>query len=145
LDEGEIGWIEDADRYLAHAAVLPEAPGGVGGLRAPAGGRFANGSWGGDGGDRTGSSGTGFDLRSAGAGSGRIEDRTAFGGEPPLGTPVLGRVRWGGRIEPDECWDEQWGRRLTDGQAQRPDTYALETELAGQFVVVRNAAPWEAR
>ena len=58
---------------------------------------------------------------------------------------MLGRVRWGGRIDPDECWDEQWGRRLPDGQPQRQDTYALETELAGQFVVVRNAAPWEAR
>jgi len=48
-----------------------------------------------------------------------------------------------GRIESDECWDEQWGARLPDGQPQRRDTYALESH--GAFFIVRNANPWEAR
>jgi hypothetical protein len=63
--------------------------------------------------------------------------------EPPQGTPVLGRVCPDGRVESDECWDEQWGRRLPDGQPQRRDTYALEA--GGRSLVVRNANPWEAR
>jgi len=63
--------------------------------------------------------------------------------EPPQGTPVLGRVGLDGRIESDECWDEQWGTRLADGQPQRRDTYALEVQ--SQFLIVRNAKPWEAR
>jgi len=68
---------------------------------------------------------------------------TAVGSfEPPQGTPVLGWVCCDGRIESDECWDEQWGKRLADGQPQRRDTYALEA--GGQFLVVRNANPWEA-
>ena len=40
--------------------------------------------------------------------------------EPPQGTPVLGRIDWTGRIEPDECWDQQLGRRLPDGRPQSP-------------------------
>jgi hypothetical protein len=63
--------------------------------------------------------------------------------EAPQGTPVLGRVDSDGRIESDECWDEQWGPRLPDGRPQRRDTYALAFQ--GQFLVVRNAKPWEAR
>jgi len=107
LADGQVEWIDDADRYLP------------------------------------------FNLDPAGEqsdGPGAHNERsptTAVGSlEPPQGTPVLGWVCQDGRIESDECWDEQWGKRLADGQPQRRDTYALEA--GGQYLVVRNANPWEA-
>lgn len=107
LADGQIEWIEDADRYLPFSF-------------DPAGDE---------------------DRRP------RIEPAPAAAPlgafEAPQGTPVLGRVGIDGRVESDDCWDEQWGRRLPDGQPQRRDTYALESQR--DFLVVRNAKPWEAR
>jgi hypothetical protein len=109
LADGQVEWIDDADRYLPFSF-------------DPAG-------------DEAGQKLPGNEPAPSSAALGPFE--------APQGTPVLGRVDSDGRIESDECWDEQWGKRLPDGQPQRRDTYALE--FGGQFLVVRNAKPWEAR
>ena len=81
------------------------------------------------------------------AGDRRLETRPAVAPLHPA--PLMGR-----RVR--QCWVEstQSGEsnsmnagtsngaaRLSDGQPQRRDTYALEAH--GQFYIVRNAKPWE--
>lgn len=61
------------------------------------------------------------------------------------GTPVIGRIRRNGTAEPDEDWDEHWGRRLSSRLGPGRDIYALELEGAEQWVVFRNIASWEFR
>ena len=85
-----------------------------------------------------------FSFGPAGDPAGKSEPTRVRAGprEARQATPLLGRVDLLGRIETDDCWDEQWGPRLADGQPQHRDTYALECR--GTFLVVRNVNPWEA-
>jgi hypothetical protein len=108
LDWGELGWIEDDDRYFCDVGWRPA-------------GRLARAD-------------DDEQWRSAAAAH-----------EERRGTPVIARLDWVGRIEGDDCWDAEWGRRLDDGEPLRRDVYAVETELAGEYVVLRNAGPWEVR
>ena len=61
------------------------------------------------------------------------------------GTPLIGRVRPSGEAEPDEDWQEEWGRHLPKRFGKGRDIYALELEGLGRSVVLRNIPPWEFR
>jgi len=61
------------------------------------------------------------------------------------GTPLVGRVRPAGEAEPDEDWQEEWGRRIPRRFGKGRDIYALEFEGRDQSIVLRNIAPWEFR
>lgn len=61
------------------------------------------------------------------------------------GTPLIGRVRSSGEAEPDEDWQEEWGRHLPKRFGKARDIYALELEGLGRSVVLRNIPPWEFR
>lgn len=61
------------------------------------------------------------------------------------GTPLIGRVRAGGEAEPDEDWQEEWGRHIPKRFGKGRDIYALELECADECVVLRNIPAWEFR
>jgi hypothetical protein len=61
------------------------------------------------------------------------------------GTPVVGNIRLNGRAEPDEDWQEEWGRCIPKQYGKGKDIYALEVERSGQSIVFRNIPPWEFR
>ena len=61
------------------------------------------------------------------------------------GTPVIGRIRPNGMAEPEEDWDEEWGRRLRARFGEGRDVYALELEGAERCIVFRNIANWAFR
>jgi hypothetical protein len=61
------------------------------------------------------------------------------------GTPVIGSIRCNGKAEPDEDWQEEWGRCLPTRYGKGKDIYALELERSGQSIVLRNIPPWEFR
>ena len=61
------------------------------------------------------------------------------------GTPLVGRVRLSGRAEPDEEWQEEWGRRIPLRFGTGHGIYAMELEAEGRAIVLRNIPPWEFR
>jgi hypothetical protein len=61
------------------------------------------------------------------------------------GTPLIGRIRDGGKAEPDEDWQEDWGRRIPKRFGSGHDIYALELDASGQSIVLRNIPVWEFR
>ena len=61
------------------------------------------------------------------------------------GTPLIGRIRASGKAEPDEDWQEEWGRHIPQRYGKGHDIYGLELEGVGQSVVFRNIPPWEFR
>ena len=61
------------------------------------------------------------------------------------GTPVVGRIRSSGKAEPDEDWQEEWGRHIPRRFGKGHEIYALELESSGESVVLRNIAAWEFR
>lgn len=66
----------------------------------------------------------------------RLEDR---------GTPLIGRIRPNGAAEPDEDWQEEWGRHLPARFGKGYDIYALELEGLDKALVFRNIPVWEFR
>ncbi len=61
------------------------------------------------------------------------------------GTPLIGRVRESGKAEPDEDWQEDWGRCIPKRFGKGRDIYALEQDGSGQSIVFRNIPVWEFR
>ncbi len=61
------------------------------------------------------------------------------------GTPVIGSIRANGTAEPDEAWQEEWGRHIPQRFGKGKDIYGLELEGVGQSIVFRNIPPWEFR
>lgn len=61
------------------------------------------------------------------------------------GTPVIGVIRPNGKAEPDEDWQEEWGRHIPQRFGKGHDIYGLELEESGQSVVLRNIPMWEFR
>jgi hypothetical protein len=61
------------------------------------------------------------------------------------GTPLVGRIRSNGVAEPDEDWQEAWGRRLPARFGKGYDIYAMEIEGVEQCVVFRDIPAWEFR
>jgi hypothetical protein len=61
------------------------------------------------------------------------------------GTPLIGRIRASGKAEPDEDWQEEWGRHIPQRYGKGHDIYGLELDEAGQSVVLRNIPVWEFR
>jgi hypothetical protein len=61
------------------------------------------------------------------------------------GTPLIGRIRSNGKAEPDEDWQEEWGRHIPQRFGKGHDIYGLELDEAGQSVVLRNIPVWEFR
>lgn len=61
------------------------------------------------------------------------------------GTPLIGRIRSSGKAEPDEDWQEEWGRHIPQRYGKGHDIYGLELEQVGQSVVLRNIPVWEFR
>ena len=66
----------------------------------------------------------------------KIEDR---------GTPLVGSIRPNGKADPDEEWQEEFGRFVPRRFGKGHDIYALEIEGQGKSVVFRNIPPWEFR
>jgi len=61
------------------------------------------------------------------------------------GTPLIGRIRPSGKAEPDEDWQEEWGRHIPKRFGKGHEIYGLEVEQSGQSVVLRNIPVWEFR
>jgi hypothetical protein len=61
------------------------------------------------------------------------------------GTPLIGRIRASGKAEPDEDWQQEWGRHIPRRFGKGHDIYGLELEATGQSVVLRNIPFWEFR
>ena len=61
------------------------------------------------------------------------------------GTPLVGRIRASGKAEPDEEWNEEYGRFVPRRFGKGHDIYALEIEGEPKTVVLRNIPPWEFR
>jgi hypothetical protein len=61
------------------------------------------------------------------------------------GTPLIGRIRASGKAEPDEDWQEEWGRHIPQRFGKGHDIYGLELDATGQSVVLRNIPVWEFR
>jgi hypothetical protein len=61
------------------------------------------------------------------------------------GTALVGHIRSNGVAEPDEDWQEEWGRCLPARFGKGYDTYAMEIEGTRQCVVFRNIPAWELR
>jgi len=61
------------------------------------------------------------------------------------GTPVIGSIRANGTAQPDEAWQEEWGRHIPQRFGKGKDIYGLELEGVGQSIVFRNIPPWEFR
>ena len=61
------------------------------------------------------------------------------------GTPLVGRIRPSGKAEPDEDWQEEWGRHIPRRFGKGHEIYALELEASKESVVLRNIPPWEFR
>jgi hypothetical protein len=61
------------------------------------------------------------------------------------GTPLVGSIRSSGQAEPDEDWQEEWGRHIPQRFGKGHNVYALELASTGQAVVFRNVPPWEFR
>ena len=61
------------------------------------------------------------------------------------GTPLVGRIRASGRAEPDEDWQEEWGRHIPKRFGKGHEVYALQLESSGDSVVLRNIPAWEFR
>jgi hypothetical protein len=61
------------------------------------------------------------------------------------GTPLIGRIRSSGKAEPDEDWQEEWGRHIPQRYGKGHDIYGMELDQAGQSVVLRNIPAWEFR
>jgi hypothetical protein len=80
----------------------------------------------------------------------RKDDDAAYGtpAEVPVadrGTPVVGHIRPDGAAEPDEDWQEEWGRHLPARFGKGYEIYALELDSLGHSVVFRNVPTWEFR
>jgi len=58
-------------------------------------------------------------------------------------TPLIGRIRSGGKVEPDEDWQEEWGRHIPQRYGKGHDIYGLELDQTGQSVVLRYIPVWE--
>lgn len=65
--------------------------------------------------------------------------------ETERGTPLVGRVRPTGQAEPDEDWQEEWGRQIPRRFGTGQNIYALELDDSGTCVVLRNVPAWEFR
>ena len=61
------------------------------------------------------------------------------------GTPLIGNIRSNGKAEPDEDWQDEWGRCVPRRYGKGKDIYALQLERSGQSIVFRNIPPWEFR
>jgi hypothetical protein len=61
------------------------------------------------------------------------------------GTPLIGRIRASGNAEPDEDWQQEWGRHIPRRFGKGHDIYGLELEPSRQAVVLRNIPIWEFR
>lgn len=61
------------------------------------------------------------------------------------GTPLVGRIRPSGKAEPDEDWQEGFGRHIPKRFGKGHEIYALELEASGESVVLRNIPAWEFR
>jgi hypothetical protein len=61
------------------------------------------------------------------------------------GTPLVGRIRSSGKADPDEDWQPDWGRYIPKRFGKGHEIYALEVEVSGESVVLRNVPPWEFR
>jgi len=61
------------------------------------------------------------------------------------GTPVVGHIRADGIAEPDEDWQEEWGRHLPARFGKGYEIYALELNSFGYSIVFRNVPAWEFR
>ena len=61
------------------------------------------------------------------------------------GTPLIGRIRPSGKAEPDEDWQEEWGRRIPRRFGSGRSVYALELEGTGQSIVFSPIPAWELR
>jgi hypothetical protein len=61
------------------------------------------------------------------------------------GTPLIGRIRASGKAEPDEDWQEEWGRHIPQRFGKGHDIYGLELDATRQSVVLRNIPLWEFR
>jgi hypothetical protein len=59
------------------------------------------------------------------------------------GTPVIGNIRSSGKAEPDDDWQEEWGRCIPKRYGKGKDIYAMELARSGQSIVFRNIPPWE--
>lgn len=61
------------------------------------------------------------------------------------GTPLIGRIRSTGKAEPDEDWQEEWGRRIPRRFGTGRGVYALELEGSEQSIVFCSIPAWELR
>lgn len=61
------------------------------------------------------------------------------------GTPLVGRIRSDGKADPDEEWNEEFGRFVPRRFGKGHDIYALEMQGEGTSIIFRNIAPWEFR
>ncbi len=61
------------------------------------------------------------------------------------GTPLVGSIRSSGKAEPDEDWQDEWGRCIPLRYGKGKDIYALELERTDRSIVFRNIPPWEFR
>jgi hypothetical protein len=61
------------------------------------------------------------------------------------GTPLIGTIHCNGKADPDEDWNEEWGRRLPARFGRGLDIYALELEGTGSSIVFRNGPVWQFR
>jgi hypothetical protein len=61
------------------------------------------------------------------------------------GTPLIGQITAGGRAEPDEDWQEEWGRHIPQRFGKGYDIYGLEFDRIGHSIVLRNIPVWEFR
>jgi hypothetical protein len=61
------------------------------------------------------------------------------------GTPLIGKIRASGKAEPDEDWQEEWGRHIPQRFGKGHDIYGLELDATRQSVVLRNIPLWEFR
>jgi hypothetical protein len=61
------------------------------------------------------------------------------------GTPLVGRVRPSGQAQPDEDWQEEWGKRIPRRFGSGQNIYALELENSDRCVVLRNIPASEFR
>jgi hypothetical protein len=59
------------------------------------------------------------------------------------GTPIIGSIRSNGQAEPDDDWQEEWGRHIPQRYGKGHDIYALDLDRSSQCVVFRNSPPWE--
>jgi hypothetical protein len=61
------------------------------------------------------------------------------------GTPLIGRIRDGGKAEPDEDWQEEWGRHIPQRFGKGHDIYGLELKAPASRSCYGTFPVWEFR